>query len=257
MVEDINVSVPGKLSGQFGRLATALKAKRVGSSWMARCPAHDDSTPILAIRESDDGKLLLHCHAGCAQHEVIAALRQRGLWKSPVEQPLDHDRVVAHYNHTDAHGALLYQVIRYEPKRFIQRYPNKRGGWVWKKYPRQVLYRLPEVLDAPIVFFVEGEKDVETLRAYGFVATTNAGGANAPWLPQYTQALRGREVILIPDNDEPGRRRAKCIARALLGAASRLIAWWPDNAKDVTEWFASGHSEQELIEAITLEEVQR
>jgi putative DNA primase/helicase len=139
----------------------------------------------------------------------------------------------------------------------LSAYRDRHGNWVWKKHPQQILYHLQEVLDAPIVFLVEGEKDVETLRSYGFVATTNAGGARAPWLSQYTEALRGREVILIPDNDAPGRLRAKRIAQALLHSASRLIAWWPDNAKDVTEWFAAGHSEQELIEAITLEEIPR
>ena len=47
---------------------------------MARCPAHDDSTPSLSIRETRDGKLLVHCHAGCEQTAVIAALQERGLW---------------------------------------------------------------------------------------------------------------------------------------------------------------------------------
>jgi 5S rRNA maturation endonuclease (ribonuclease M5) len=69
---------------------------------------------------------------------------------------------------------------------------------------------------------VEGEKDVDTLRGHGFVATTNAGGAKAPWLSDFTESLRGREVILIPDNDEPGRARVLTIARALLGKAARL-----------------------------------
>jgi DNA primase len=110
-----------------------------------------------------------------------------------------------------------------------------------------VLYRLPEVMEAPIVFVVEGEKDVETLRSWGFVATTNAGGAKAPWLPQFTEALRGREVILIPDNDEPGRRRVLTIARALLGKAARIIVLELEDAKDVSDWFARGHSEVELI----------
>src|SRR6185295_10961136 len=108
-------------------------------------------------------------------------------------------------------------------KTFRQRFHDSESGeYVWQKYPRQVLYRLPEVLEAPIVFVVEGEKDVETLRTHGFVATTNAGGAKQPWLPQYTEALRGCEVILIPDNDAPGRCRVVGIARALLGKAARI-----------------------------------
>jgi hypothetical protein len=47
---------------------------------MARCPAHDDRTPSLSIRNADDGKLLVHCHTGCDQERVIAALQRRGLW---------------------------------------------------------------------------------------------------------------------------------------------------------------------------------
>jgi DNA primase len=79
------------------------------------------------------------------------------------------------------------------------------------------------VLESPIVFVCEGEKDVETLREHGFTATTNAGGASAPWLSQYTDALRGREVILVPDGDRPGRERVARIARALLGNVARLV----------------------------------
>jgi hypothetical protein len=47
---------------------------------MAPCPAHDDSTPSLSIRDADDGKVLVCCHAGCDQGQVIAALRGLGLW---------------------------------------------------------------------------------------------------------------------------------------------------------------------------------
>ena len=61
-------------------IAVALGGHRAGNCWMARCPAHDDSTPSLSIRETRDGKLLVHCHAGCEQAAVIAALQARGLW---------------------------------------------------------------------------------------------------------------------------------------------------------------------------------
>ena len=40
-------------------------ARKSGSQWAALCPAHDDSSPSLAISEGDDGRVLLHCHAGC------------------------------------------------------------------------------------------------------------------------------------------------------------------------------------------------
>ncbi len=163
-------------------IAQALQARRSGSCWMAKCPAHDDHNPSPSIKELD-GKVLLHCHAGCAQHDVIDALKTRELWHP---HRFENPRIVATYDYTDDHGNTLYQVVRYQPKDFKQRRPDGRGDWTWKKSAQQVLYHLPEVLEAPIVFVVEGERDVETLREYGFVATTNAGGAKAPWLPQFT-----------------------------------------------------------------------
>lgn len=89
------------------------------------------------------------------------------------------------------------------------------------------------------------------------MATTCAGGAKAPWLSEYTSALRGREVILIPDNDPPGRDRVVRIARALVGKVARLVILELEDGKDVTEWFQRGHSECELIAELDGKEVSR
>jgi CHC2 zinc finger len=64
-------------------IAQALGGRRAGGSWMACCPAHDDRKPSLSIRESNDGKVLVRCHAGCKQHQVIAALKACGIWSDP------------------------------------------------------------------------------------------------------------------------------------------------------------------------------
>jgi hypothetical protein len=61
-------------------IARALGGYKSGTQWMARCPAHDDRKPSLSTRDTPDGKVLVHCHAGCEQTTVIAALRDRGLW---------------------------------------------------------------------------------------------------------------------------------------------------------------------------------
>jgi hypothetical protein len=61
-------------------LAMALGGRKAGSGWMARCPTHDDREPSLSIRDADDGKVLVRCHAGCNQERVIATLSSRGLW---------------------------------------------------------------------------------------------------------------------------------------------------------------------------------
>ena len=68
-------------------VAQALSGRRAGSSWMARCPAHDDRLPSLSIDESSEGKVLVRCHAGCSQHDVIDALKARGFWPGTAGRP--------------------------------------------------------------------------------------------------------------------------------------------------------------------------
>jgi putative DNA primase/helicase len=61
-------------------IAKALGGRKARSGWTARCPAHDDRKPSFSVGETKDGKILVHCHAGCDQDHVIAALQSRGLW---------------------------------------------------------------------------------------------------------------------------------------------------------------------------------
>ncbi len=65
------------------------KAKRTGrGSWLARCPAHDDGGPSLTIRAEDDGRILVHCFAGCSFEEIKDAV---GLGWEPWFPPKQKD----------------------------------------------------------------------------------------------------------------------------------------------------------------------
>ncbi len=232
-----------------------------GREWRAACVLHGGKRNSFAV---DPPTGLWMCHSQCGRGGSIfdfemavsgmdfkrAAVEVRRLIGRPEDRRDDGGlgRITAIYDYIDVDGTLLYQVLRFDPKDFRQRRPDGYGGWVWRKSEHQVLYRLREVMEAPIVFVVEGEKDVEILRSQGFIATTNAGGAKAPWLPQFTEALRGKEVIVIPDNDGDGWQRALTIARELLGHVVRLrIFDLPKDVKDISDWFAAGHSECEFI----------
>ena len=68
-------------------VAKALGGRKAGAAWMARCPVHDDREPSLSIADARDGKVLVHCHAGCNQNDVIAALRARGIWDTDKRRP--------------------------------------------------------------------------------------------------------------------------------------------------------------------------
>ena len=91
---------------------------------------------------------------------------------------------------------------------------------------RRVLYRLPEVLKAQAVIIVEGEKDADNLKKLGFTVTTSPGGAGKwPSLDaeyHISEPLRGKEVFIIPDNDEPGRKHAEQVASSLHGKVKAL-----------------------------------
>jgi putative DNA primase/helicase len=63
-------------------IARALGGHRAGATWMARCPVHEDRIPSLSISASKDGKVLVRCHAGCDQRDLIAVLQERGLWQT-------------------------------------------------------------------------------------------------------------------------------------------------------------------------------
>lgn len=55
-------------------LARLEKVKGRNGSWTARCPAHNDKGPSLAIREAEDGRVLLHCFAGCEAQSVVHSI---------------------------------------------------------------------------------------------------------------------------------------------------------------------------------------
>ncbi len=229
-------------------LARLHGVRRIGSGWQALCPAHADKNPSLSIHIRYN-KILVHCHAGCSREAVLAALVIEAR-----ELSLDaHDvkaRVVAEYPYMDEHRGLLFQVVRLEPKSFRQRRPDGLGGWIWNlSGTRRVLYRLPEVLNAKSVLVCEGEKDCDTARGLGLVATSNPGGAGK-WCEEYVETLRGKRVAFIADADEPGRKHAQQIAVSLhLRAESVKVLELP-GSKDLSEWAGRGGTREALLETI-------
>ena len=94
-------------------------------------------------------------------------------------------------------------------------FPGMKDG---ANQTRRVLYHLPDVLRAETVFCVEGEKDADRLMSAGLVAPTcNPGGAGK-WFPSYSESLKGKNVRILPDNDEPGgesRSRGRHVGLAI------------------------------------------
>lgn len=241
-------------SADVATFLAALDQKHVkqqGKGWLARCPAHDDTHQSLTVNEGADGKLLARCHAGCAFTDIISAsgVPQKGKARPhPLAIVRDKPGIIAEYDYTDENDTLLSQTTRTDDKQFRQRRPNGRGGWINNlDGARRVLYRLSRVIEAAAegrrIYVVEGEKDADALAALGLTATTNQGGAAAPWLPEYSEALAGADVIVLPDNDAPGENHARTIAQALHATGTPVrICRLPDLPQkgDVSDWLNAG-----------------
>lgn len=56
-------------------IARLTKVKRTGRDrWQACCPAHDDKSPSLSVRETSDARVLIHCFGGCPVEDVLSAV---------------------------------------------------------------------------------------------------------------------------------------------------------------------------------------
>ena len=168
---------------------------------------------------------------------------------------MNNQRIIKIYDYRNAQGDIVFQVVRFDPKRFLQRRPFKNGyiwglteGWykkeahskdyckikdalpdktiipipdaVWFDAIEPVLYRLPELLEGiqnkEIVIISEGERDVDNIvTSLGFIATTCPMGAGK-WKNTYTESLREYlNAVIIADKDEPGRAHAQTVANEL------------------------------------------
>jgi hypothetical protein len=165
-------------------------------------------------------------------------------WKRPVEETYDYQNEA---------GEIVFHVVRFadglDPK-FMQGRPKAKGSIDWGlKGTKPVLYHLPEVMQAQEVFLCEGEKDADNIRKLGLVGTTIPMGAISKedqFHPQYAEALRGKDVILCGDNDEPGRQHVQACARALYGTAKSIrILEFPNlpHKGDVTDWLRARQAE--------------
>ena len=230
-----------------------------GAGWVACCPAHDDHRPSLGVDVATDGTILVKCRsAGCSTEAITRSLGVPLAALFPPRPGGLGDRIAAAYDYRDERGGLLFQVVRLrDPKDFRQRKPDA-GRWTWKtKDVRKVPYRLPELLAADParpVFVVEGEKDADRLAALGLTATTNPAGAGK-WRHLDAAAVRaaftGRVVVVLPDNDGPGRQHAADVAERLAGIAATVrVVELPDlpDKGDVSDWLDAGGTAEALLD---------
>lgn len=181
-----------------------------------------------------------------------------GLDKDPqFQKTAKGSNTIQTFDYIGDHGVLVYQVIRIDfpdgSKTFRQQQPDGRGGWIKNlKGIDPIPYNLPEVLHhkkAPVIV-VEGEKCVERLKREGIIATTNSGGSGK-WTDQHSEWLRDRSVIVIPDNDDVGRKHGAKVVNSLIGVAKEVklldLSEVVDAKGDIVDYLDSGKTKSQLI----------
>ena len=190
--------------------------------------------------------------------------------------------VAGKWKYEDDAGELLFGVKRVEyqnpdgsfilkadgkrKKDFIPRRLDPRSGkWVSKLIidglpdVRIVPYRLPELIEAAgmgfFIVIVEGEAKVDLLRSWNVPATCCAGGADK-WKPEHSEFLRDADVIILPDNDEPGRKHCDMVAASLQGIAASVRGLELPNLPpkgDIIDWAKAGGTVEQLHDLIERE----
>lgn len=235
--------------------------------WQDCCPAHPDKSPSLSIGQGEKG-ITLYCHAGCTFDAICNEL---GVPKSAMFYPNTNGNGSTNgnsnghapasvkrteYLYRDEHGNPHIRRTRVDyadgnKKVFQDR--NEGGRWVsGLGDTRRVLYRLPELLSADpweLVFVVEGEKCADALSQHGLTVTTS--GSSDSWRDEFADYFTGRSVVILPDNDAPGREYAQTVARSVARVASYVaVVELPDlpHKGDVYDFLEAGHTLAELRE---------
>lgn len=215
-----------------------------------RCPRpdHEDANPS-ATWNPDSGVWWCYaCDVGGGALELADMLN---VDKPEMPKKAGPAMIIARYDYV-RDGVPVFRVVKAHPKAFWQERPDGRGGWIKRSVPaaERFVYHFDAIRAAAKstpVYVVEGEKDVHTLERHGFLATTSPGGARG-WEPHYANALAGHPVIILPDNDQPGRRYASDVAPDAYNAGCAVkvvdLPGLPEKG-DVSDWMRT-HTPDDL-----------
>lgn len=241
------MNAAGASAAEIEAAVMARQGKKEGGEIRFLCPCHDDHRPSARWNPEKRTWVCDARNVGGGMKDLAERLGVNGYAATRPER-----RILATYTYRDELGALLFEVLRYEPKKFVQRRPDGAGGWVWKLGDtRRVLYRLPELLaadPAETVYVCEGEKAADAVAGLGLVATCSPHGAGK-WRAAYAEWLRGRHVVILPDNDEPGRQHARAVADSLQDVAASVqvvaLPGLPEKG-DAFDWREAGGTADQL-----------
>ena len=233
--------------------AKGLKPRQLANGqWQVHCPAHNDAEPSLSVTESD-GRILLHCFAGCPVDAICAAL---GITTKDLRTDQELERRVT-FEVRDPNGALvaLHERIERDGKKtFVWRHPDGRKAQGDLKVADLPLYGVHQLQSADFVVIVEGEKCAEALWSIGIPAIATYGATCDPADEPLRQVIeRAPTVYLWSDNDSAGRKHMERLGKRLLALGATDVRWieWHDAPEkgDAADAVAQGVDVRSLLEA--------
>jgi hypothetical protein len=235
---------------------------------MLRCPFHADSSASLSFN-TEEG--VWKCFTGCGEgglidfeHKLNGGSREEARARMEEVMGAEHlfvgglKKIVAVYKYVDVQGNLVFEKVRYDPKDFKCRIQLPNGGYQMhlNSTTEKPLYRLPQVMRAGVIIVVEGEKDADRVMTLGLqdVAATTAEAGTSVWRDEDSAYFKGKKVVVLPDNDEGGKRHAERIAESAMkhGAAGVKLIELPGLGPkgDISDWLDAGHTVEEFVQLV-------
>jgi RecA-family ATPase len=249
LAQDITKRFNGDWHGDYGAFPTPGHSPSDRGTTVKDDPGAPDGVLINCFNGGDPIAIKDQCREwGILPGRDVDQARSRSAW-----------RVTGTFEYVDEDGTVLYRTQRQEKagerKKFVA---QRLNGTEWAfgiKGARRVLYRLPDILAAPAgepVYLVEGERKADKLASWGLIGTAVAFGSNG-WLSVYADALAGRTVIILPDNDDVGRAFAEKAGADLQGAGCSVrvidLPGLPPKG-DIMDWTGSADDLRALVEQV-------
>lgn len=198
--------------------------------FVAKCPCHDDEHNSLFVKKDEEtGNILLYCMVGCKTEDVVKAmnLEMKDLFADGNARRSKYSKQKQYFYHDKSGVQVAKKVSCKNPdgSKTFYWFRLENGEWVKGLNGIDVpLYNLPAVLNATeTVYIVEGEKDVDSLQQMGYIATTPPHGAGHKWdSKNYNKFFKNKDVVILADNDDVGRKHAKDVASCVSGVAKSV-----------------------------------
>lgn len=156
----------------------------------------------------------------------------------------------ATYRYQNTNGSLVAEIERYEwqkdgeTKKTFRPWDVERRKYTHPEF--RPLYNLPNIIRAPEIVVVEGEKAADALIAQNVDATTAMGGSNAPLEKTDWSPLRGRKIVIWPDNDDAGKAYAERLKAHLEANGALAVSVLNIPASRPQKWDAADAEDEDL-----------